>query len=145
MTIVLEMSTDQNILATQLNAAWDPIAARYPWAQVAASNLQIPAGSTIVVIAHGNGTEIGNAHPGPIDITPQAFLALVQGNMAAGAPGQIFISTCGPGIAEFAAGVALAAGQNNIWQHTSIFGHSDPVAGPVPPPGDISWFQIFAG
>lgn len=145
MTIVMQMSTDPDILATQLNAAWDPIGARYTWAQVAAANLQIPGGLTIVVVAHGDGTEIGNAQPGTIDIDAQIFLALVQGNMNGGAPGQIFISTCGPGIAQFAAAVAIAAGQNDIWQNTAIFGHSDPVAGPVPPPGDISWFQIYAG
>ena len=53
----------------------------------------------------------------------------------------IYISTCGKQIAVyFAAEVALLAEQNNIWNGTSIFGHSTKVAGPVPPPNDISWY-----
>jgi hypothetical protein len=34
MTYVLEMSTDPDIVNTGLNAAWNPITARYSWAQV---------------------------------------------------------------------------------------------------------------
>ncbi|WP_159659593.1 hypothetical protein [Alcanivorax xiamenensis] len=52
------------------------------------------------------------------------------------------ISTFTP--AEFSARVRLAAQQNGVWHGTRIFGHSDAVAGPVPPPGDIRWFEIFA-
>jgi hypothetical protein len=146
MTIVMEMSTDPDIIATPLNAAWNPIANRYTWAQVSAMNLNIAGGATIVVVAHGDGNEIGNAAPGAIDINAETFLALVQGNMnPAAAPARIYVSTCGPGIAEFAANVRIAAENNQIWNATSIFGHSDPVAGPVPPPNDIRWFEIFAG
>lgn len=142
MTIVMQMSTDPDIVNTPLDAAWNPIANRYSWAQVSAMNLNIAGGATVVVIAHGNGNEIGNAAPGTVDINAETFLALVQGNMIA-APASIYISTCGPGIAEFAANVRIAAENNQIWNATSIFGHSDPVAGPVPPPGDIRWIQIF--
>jgi hypothetical protein len=145
MTIVMQMSTNQDILNTQLNAAWNPVTNRYTWAQVSAMNLNIAGGATIVVIAHGNGTEIGNAQPGTIDVNAETFLALIQGNMAGAAPAAIYISTCGPGIAEFAAGVRIAAQNNQIWAATRIFGHSDPVAGPVPPPNDIRWFEIFHG
>ncbi|WP_149194617.1 hypothetical protein [Luteimonas suaedae] len=144
MTIVFEMSTDPDITATPLAPAWHPIAARYGWPQVSPCNLGLPGGITLVVIAHGNGTEIGNAAPGTIDIGAAAFLALIQGNMAGGAfPAAVYISTCGPGIAEFAAAVRLLAEQNDVWDGTRIFGHSDPVAGAVPPPGDIRWAQIF--
>jgi hypothetical protein len=145
MTIVMEMSTDHDIITTNLNPAWNPITNRYTWAQICAMNLNIAGGATIVVVAHGNGNEIGNAVPNTIDINAEIFLALVQGNMNAAAPISIYISTCGPGIAQFAANVRITAGNNQIWNATSIFGHSDPIAGPVPPPNDISWNQIFPG
>ena len=144
MTIVMEMSTDHDITTTVLNQAWNPIQNRYNWNQVSATDINLNGGQTIVVIAHGDGDEIGNAIPGTIDINARMFLALIQGNMMAGtSPASIYISTCGPGIAQFAAAVRLAAQQNRIWNNTTIFGHSDPVAGPVPPPNDIRWFQIF--
>ena len=142
MTVVMEMSTDNDIKNTKLDQAWNPIQKRYSWAQVKASNLNLNGGQTIVVIAHGNGNEIGNARPGTIDINAQTFLVLIQSNVRA-APAAIYISTCGPGIAEFAAAVTIAAKQNQIWSKTKIFGHSDPVSGPVPPPNDIRWVQIF--
>lgn len=144
MTIVMQMSTDLDIINTQLNAAWNPVTARYSWANVSGMNLGIPGGRNIVVIAHGDGNYIGNAVPGTIDISPVAFLALIASNCTA-APAAIYISTCGPGIAQFAAGVRLIAEQNAVWANTRIFGHSDPVAGPVPPPGDMRWVEIFAG
>ncbi len=144
MKYVLIMSTDADIIDTPLNEAWDPITGRYQWNQVQNMNLQLPNGATIIVIAHGNGAEIGNEDPGTIDINATTFLALIQGNMAANAvPGAIYISTCATNIAEFAAGVKLAAEQNKIWKHTKIFGHYDPAIGPVPPPGTLAWVQIF--
>lgn len=82
MTYVMEMSTDTDIINTQLNAAWDLIAARYEWRQVKAMSLNIVNPATIVIIAHGNGKEIGNATPGTIDIEAETFLTLIQGNMA---------------------------------------------------------------
>lgn len=144
MTYVMEMSTDNDIVNTQTDAAWNPITARYNWAQVSAMNLNVPNQATIVVIAHGNGDEIGNAQAGVVDIDAETFIALIQGNMANNAmPAAIYISTCGPGIAQFAAAVRIAAENNLIWANTRIYGHSDPVAGPVPPPNDIRWVQIF--
>jgi len=143
MTMVMEMSTDVDIINTGLNPAWNPIANRYSWVQVSGMNLNVAGGATIVVVAHGNGSEIGNAGPA-ISINAETFLALIQGNMAAGtAPAAIYISTCGPGIAQFAAAVRIAAQNNQIWNATRIFGHSDPVAGPVPPPNDVRWFEIY--
>ncbi len=142
MTIVMNMSTDPDIINTQLNIAWGPIT-RYTWAQVSQMNIGIANAATIVVIAHGNGTEIGNSHPGGVDVNAETFLALVQGNMNAGVPASIYISTCGHQIAEFAAAVRIAADNNQIWNATSIYGHSDPVAGPVPPPNDIRWYEIY--
>ncbi|WP_375770608.1 hypothetical protein NR798_06835 [Archangium gephyra] len=145
MTYVMQMSTDQDIINTQLNAAWNPITARYSWLQVSGMNLGIPAGATIVVIAHGDANEIGNAQPGTVDIDASTFLALIQGNMAQGAvPAAIYISTCGPGIPQFAAAVRMAAQQNRIWaNNTRIFGHSDPISCPVPAPNSQAWFEIF--
>ena len=74
---VLLMSTDANIINVQLSAGWAPPAARYAWAHVQIGGLNIPGGSTIIVIAHGNNNEIGNEHPGTIDINAQGFLALI--------------------------------------------------------------------
>lgn len=144
MTYVLEMSTDPDIVNTGLNAAWNPITARYSWAQVSNGGNNIPNGATIVVIAHGNDTEIGNANPGTVDINATTFLALIQSNMAAGAhPAAIYLSTCGTGIAQFAAAVRIAAQQNNIWNNVRLYGHNDAQAGPVQPPNSIVWTQIF--
>lgn len=144
MTTVMRMSTDADIIATALNAAWNPITNNYSWAQISQMNLNIANGATIVVVAHGNAYEIGNANHGAVDINAETFLALVQGNMAVGAaPAAVYISTCGPGIAEFAAQVRILAAGNQVWNATRIFGHSDPVAGPVPPPNDIRWFEIY--
>jgi hypothetical protein len=138
----MQMSTDNDIINTQTNSAWNPISARYNWGQVSGMNLNIAGGQTIIVIAHGNDTEIGNANAGTIDIDAHTFLALISSNVQA-APASIYISTCGLGIAQFAAAVRIAAENNNIWANTDIFGHSDSLSGPVPPPNDIRWTQIF--
>lgn len=143
MTYVMQMSTDADIVNTGLNAAWNPITARYSWAQIQNGGRNIPAGSRIVVIAHGNGDEIGNAAPGVVDITAEAFLAIIHSNMAAGSPASIYLSTCSPGIAQFTAAVRIAAQNNNIWANTDLFGHNDAQAGPVPAPGGMAWTQIF--
>ncbi|HEY2527071.1 MAG TPA: hypothetical protein VGJ20_03830 [Xanthobacteraceae bacterium] len=143
MTYVMEMSTDSDIVNTQLDIAWNPINARYSWAQVSGGNNNIPNGATIVVIAHGNGREIGNAGPS-LNINASTFLAVIHSNMAAGAvPAAIYLSTCGTGIAEFAAAVRIAAEQNNIWHNVRLYGHHDPQAGTVQPPSSIVWTQIF--
>ena len=140
----MEMSTDPDILATDLNPSWNPITARYNWAQVSGMNLNVPNGATIVVIAHGNGNEIGNAQPGTIDIDALTFLANIQANMALNSfPAAIYISTCGPGIALFAAAVRIAAENNVIWNNTRIFGHDTAVAGEVPSANSLSWIEIF--
>ena len=143
MTYVMEMSTNADIVNTGLNAAWNPITARYHWAQIQNGGQGIPAGATIVVIAHGNGDEIGNAVPGVVDITAEAFLAVVHTNMAAGSPAAIYLSTCSPGIAQFTAAVRIAAQNNNIWAHTRLYGHNDAQIGPVPAPRQMAWTQIF--
>ncbi|MEN1729168.1 MAG: hypothetical protein AAGJ52_12080 [Pseudomonadota bacterium] len=142
MTYALYMSTDYDILHTPLNHAWNPVV-QFDWQAIAGMTLGLAPGSDIVVLAHGNGHEIGNAEPGTVDIDAYTFLALIQANMNGGPPGRIFISTCGEGIAQFAAHVRLIAEANDLWHHTEIFGHSDPVAGPVPPPHDLRWTQIF--
>ncbi|WP_208729728.1 hypothetical protein [Corallococcus exercitus] len=144
MTHVMLMSTDADIIGTPLNSAWDPILARYTWSQVAALNLGIPNRATIVVIAHGNGDEIGNARPGTVDISPESFLVHIQANMAqGGTPAAIYISTCAYGIAAFAAQVRIAAQNNQLWNNTRIFGHWNPVLGSVPGPNTSDWIQIF--
>ena len=146
MTYVMEMSTDQDILDTTLNADWYPVQARYSWNRVINNggdlNLNIPGASTIVVVAHGNDNEIGNAQAGQVDINADIFLAVVAGNVAA-APTAVYISSCGNEIAAFAAQVAISAANNAIWQNTVIYGHRDPVEGPVPPPNDIGWVAIY--
>lgn len=144
MTVVFEMSTDADIQGTALDPAWPAVTARYGWNQVSQINLGLAGGQTIVVIAHGDGTEIGNAQPGTIDINAAIFLALIQGNTrTAQAPAAIYLSTCGPGIAEFAAHVRLLAERNEIWHATEICGHARAAVGPVPPPGDAAWVEIF--
>jgi hypothetical protein len=145
MIYVMEMSTDADIIATPLDAGWGHATARYNWGQVSQMNLGInDAAATIIVIAHGNNTEIGNAEPGVVDVTAEAFLADIQGNMFGNiTPTAIYISTCGHEIAEFSAAVRIAAQNNQIWQNTRICGHCDPVSGPVPPQNDDRWVQIF--
>lgn len=144
MTIVMQMSTDKDIVSTPLDDSWSPVAQRYSWDQVKAANLNIAGGSTIVVVAHGNGKEIGNAKSGTVDIGAEAFLALIQGNMASKSfPAAVYVSTCAPGIAEFAARVRLCAESNKVWSGTHVYGHHDSVVGAVPPRKDIRWTQIF--
>lgn len=144
MNYVMLMSTDGDILNTPLNRAWNPIAGRFLWNQVSQMNLELRDADRIIAIAHGNGTEIGNQKAGRVDIDAETFLALVQSNIHDSRPPlEVYISTCGEGIAEFAAAVYHAAKNNNVWKNTAIYGHSEAVAGQVPPPGDISWFGIF--
>jgi hypothetical protein len=128
-----------------LNGAWNPINACYNWTQVRGGNNNIPNGATIVVIAHGNDREIGNARAGgDVDINATTFLACIQSNMAHHAvPAAIYLSTCGSGIAGFTADVRIAAEQNAIWRNVHLYGHSDPQGGAVQPPNSIVWTQIF--
>jgi hypothetical protein len=142
-TIVMYMSTDNDIVRTRLAPAWGRTD-YYNWDRVLQSNLRIGENTRIVVIAHGNGTEIGNAAVGSVDISAQRFIELIRNNMTRQVvPAQIYISTCGPGIAEFAARVRIEAQQDGILNQTAIFGHHDPVQGPVPPPNDQRWTRIF--
>lgn len=145
MTIAITMSTDLDIINTPLNPAWNPIAHRYTWAQVSAMNLAIPHGATIVVIAHGHDTEIGNDQAGTgVDVNATTFLALIQSNMAPGAtPGNVYISACTSGIAGFAAAVAIAARQNQAWAHVGVYGPTAPVIGPVPPANNTTWARMY--
>ena len=143
MNYVFEMSTDRDIRATGLHGSWEPFT-RYAWENVRQGGLNIPAGATIVVIAHGNSSEIGNAQHGEVDINAEAFLATVQSNMSGNSqPRAVYISPCGMGIAEFAANVRILAEQNAVWSQTAIFGHNDAVFDNVPPASDTSWTQIF--
>nr|WP_299384787.1 hypothetical protein [Allomuricauda sp.] len=144
MLYVLYMSTDEDILDVTLNKKWGKPDHTYYWDQIKGTKLGMDSGSTVIVIAHGNGKEIGNEEPGEIDIDAAMFLYLIQKNMKPNqTPGNIYISACAEGIAEFAADVRLHAEANKIWANTKIYGHSDPVAGPVPPPNDMAWHEIF--
>jgi hypothetical protein len=146
MLFVFEMSTDPDIVATPLHRNWVTPQARYHWDTISRGNLQIPGGSVIIVIAHGHSTEIGNRRPGTVDINATTFCHLVQGNMAWGqVPEAIYISTCEEEIASFAAGVSFLAG-NSVWHKTELYGHSQPMRGPVPPPGDksLDWVRIYS-
>jgi hypothetical protein len=144
MPVVMLMSTDPDIVATQLDSGWPPVTTLYTWEQVSSMRLNLAGDATIVVIAHGNGEEIGNSHAGIVDINATTFLALIQNNMQADShPAEIYISTCGPGIAQFAADVRMQAQQNQIWAGTRTYGHNDAEAGDVPPPNSISWTEIY--
>lgn len=141
MTYVFEMTTDQEIRDTDLHESWNPTT-RYEWEEVRRGGLNIPAEATIVVIAHGDGNEIGNENPGEVDISAEVFLVYIQNCMAGNfQPGSIYLSTCGTGIAEFSANVRIIAEQNEIWSQTSIFGHHDAVSCRVPPATDMSWTE----
>ena len=149
MTYVLEMSTDADIVNTTLNQGWNPINHRYHWASIQNGSCNLPAGCTVVVIAHGNQTEIGNSKSGTIDIQPADFLSLIVSNSAngkTGLPAKIFLSTCAPnGLAQFTAGVAIEAEKQGFWGNVEFYGHTASVAGPVPPytPQSLDWTQIF--
>lgn len=143
MTIVLEMSAAADIVGTPLDHSWPAETERRNWAAVTTMTPTLPGGVVIVVVAHGNNTHIGNV---VATIAPEQFLATVQGNMQPGQePSAIYISTCGVGIAQYAAGVRLSANNNGIWANTRIFGHASSVAGPVPSPAQthLTWVEIF--
>lgn len=137
MTYVLEMSTDADIVNTNLNAGWNPINGRYHWATVKNGGCNLPAGCTVIIIAHGNQTEIGNSQSGTIDIKPEDFLNLIVSNSKDGKhglPARIFLSTCAPnGLAQFTAGVVIEAEKQGIWGNVKFYGHTASVTGPVPP------------
>ncbi|CAB3708824.1 hypothetical protein LMG24238_04060 [Paraburkholderia sediminicola] len=144
MVYVLEMSTDADIRQTQLDPAWGNAVTRYSWAQVSQGGLNIPNGSTIIVVAHGNDTEIGNAASGTVDINESVFLATVHGCMAGGAvSARVYLSTCGTGLATFTARVRIVATQNQVWRGVQLFGHHNAVAGLVPSTTALAWTQIF--
>ncbi|MBO0331458.1 hypothetical protein [[Muricauda] lutisoli] len=146
MLYLLFMSSDQDILSVKLNPKWGKPDGIYYWNDIKSQTLELKEGSTIIVVAHGNNEEIGNGEPGSIDIDAPYFLLLINENMEDNeAPGEIFISTCGEGIAQFSADVCLTAKRNQIWDDTRIFGHSDPAIGPVPPRNDSAWTEIFQG
>ena len=143
MFYLLYMSTDSDITGVRLGKAW-PEHTSHQWEKVGPGGLKIEDKATIIVVAHGNNKEIGNAAAGTIDINADCFLALIHFNMAEQAePAKIYISACAKDIAGFAAGVALAAKNNKIWKKTEIMGHWDPVSGPVPGPNDSSWHVIY--
>lgn len=140
---VLCMSTDHDILTTQLDSGWNVIH-RNSWRQIQQGNCNIPAGSNIVVIAHGNDEEIGNAEPGEVDINADYFLSLIEVNIQ-GPPQNIFISVCQPGgMAQFAARVVNAINANSDWMQVTVFGHEIEIDGKVPNPDDESlWTPIY--
>jgi hypothetical protein len=149
MTYVLEMATDTDIVQTTLNAGWNPISGRYNWASVNGKTCNLPAGCTVVVIAHGNQKEIGNSNSGTIDINAASFLNLILSNCAngkTGLPARIFLSACAPnGLAQFTADVVIEAEKQGIWGKVEFFGHTASVVGPVPPYSSksLDWTQIY--
>lgn len=101
---------------------------------VSNGGLDIPAGSTIIVLAHGNNRVIGNKGP-EITIDAVGFVTFIVKNMAPKAvPGDIYISTCGNDVAAFAANVVFVLEHNQMWNGNWIYGHNDAVSGEVPPP-----------
>ena len=143
MPYVMEMATDADIVGTPLNAGWGAVAGRQNWQSVAAGNGNLPAGATIVVVAHGDGTHIGNHTPGTIDLTAAQVMQHIQANMAAGAPGAVYLSVCAPGIAQFTAALQIAASAGAAWAATRLWGHCDAVVGAVPAPAQPGWTEIF--
>lgn len=144
MNYVMSLSTDKNIATIGLDAGWDSVSGWYFWNQVVLVDLGIPNSATILVIAHCDKNEIGNAEPGEIDINAQMLLVLIQCNMANNAmPASVYVATYGQGIEQFAAALRLAAEQNNVWAHTRIYGYHDSPLEVVPPPNDVAWVEIF--
>jgi hypothetical protein len=149
MTIYLiNMFTDGTLVGTQLHSSWGPHR-EYEWHEVYPARVgRFAGGSTIVVIAHGSGEEIGNEKPKTgVDLSPRKFLNIIAGNMSTGAmPYALYVSTCGTGIAAFPGNLANyidsgAAGDD--WKGVELWGHRDPVDGAVPPRNDVRWQQIF--
>lgn len=150
MTHVLRMSTDHDIITTGVSGDFGPTTI-HSWATIAASGCNIPDDETVVVVAHGNSTEIGDEDgttPNSIGLDAESFVHTVNANMSNGAqPAAIYISVCGEGLAEFAAGVRVVAKRNGVWANTKIYGHCQSVSGNVPPRssrGDMGWTEIFA-
>lgn len=138
----MQVSTDSDIVRTQLHTNWGVVSNRYSWAQIQAGSLGVPVGQTIVIIAHGSATEIGNATPGTVDLTASDLVDKIANNVV-GDPGAIYISTCDHDIANFASYVRLEADKRGIWKNTSIFGHRDAMSGKVPPPNDVGWNEMM--
>jgi hypothetical protein len=150
-TYILEMSTDEDIIQTAVKQGFPGNYLRHSWKKVIGfSNgypkLNIPDGSTIVVIAHGNSNVIGNANDEDVTLTPEAFLATIFGNMSSNqsAPAEIYISACGEkGLALFGAAVAITCSNNDIYGQATIYGHGNSIEGDVPNPKNLSWTPIY--
>lgn len=147
MTIVFVMSTDEDIVGTKLHTDWGSVSKTFSWEEISERRHNVSEGEVIVVVAHGNNEQIGNAEGDP-GINAACFVQLVQANMAPDAkPSAIYISTCGKDIAGYAASVRLYAEENELLGGTRLLGHDSSVAGEVPSPHlkGSTWVEIFEG
>lgn len=147
MAYILEISTYRDILDTQVNPGFPLPFQRFHGGKITPGDLNIPQGAVIIVIAHGNDDEIGNANDNIVALNAETFIATITANMANNAqPARIYISACGQrGLATFAAKIALIAQNEQIWLGTEIYGHIDSIHGNVPGPNDNRWTAIYVG
>lgn len=149
MLYVFRMSMDTDILACGLATDWGTPDEDDDYTTLQANNANIANGATLVLIAHGNTDEIG----GKIDpgFNASELVDLIDNNMASGKPKEIYIHACCANrhsLAYFAAKVALAAEQKNLWSGTEIYGHSVDIVShevPRPPPRLGNWTWIYIG
>lgn len=140
---ILRMSTDKDILSMRLDSNWS-IFGDYDWSHIKEFNLDIPAYSNIVIIAHGNNDKIGNAVPGILDISADFFLSVIKHNVQ-GAPKNIFISACKTDIAWFAINLIKIIRNKNYWQGINIYGCENKINGKVPEPNNRIWMPLYKG
>ena len=145
---VLEYSTDDDIKKTTLSASWN-VQKRHSYTDVAANNCNLPNGCVILIIAHGNNSEIGNASSGVVDYDPKKLLTSIKSNMApSAAPKKIYLSVCQDarsGIAAFAAKLSgeITSVKEHAFKGAVIAGHNKGISGSVPPPKGVEWFEIY--
>lgn len=145
-TAVLMMTTEISLKQANIHKEWFPLLHSYTWPQINKCNLDLTNSSNILVIAHANGASIGNQTPGDLDIFAKYFVNIIQANMAIGsAPANIYLSTKGLEIIQFASALRIAAQKNRLWDNTKIFINNELFDLSVPAPNNERWNQIFSG
>jgi hypothetical protein len=137
------MSNDYDIRNTNLNDSWGEYE-RKSFRDITSKKFKLLNGQTIIVSAHGNNQEIGDANDGGWSYSPSQFIDTIQGVMGVGAePSKLYISACAVRLAEYAAKVRIEAEKRGIWNNTQIFGNHDAVPMDVPsPPPNLAWVEI---
>lgn len=139
---VLKLSNDLDIRGTEMHESWGAPTQNFTAQQCGSFSEVIPHDATLVIIAHGDPREIGDADPTGLTYSPQACMAIIQRLMRRGAqPAHVYVSACSRNHATFAAALSNAA--DELEWTTAFYGHETPVSGKVPAAGSREWTPFY--